>query len=73
MIIREIEREFVEDEELIEVCCCWKMGDWFVVFSLYRLLCDEIIVVGRLVMRGMCIVIFVSLCKWVLELVYEGY
>lgn len=73
MIIREIERVFVEDEEFIEVFRCWKIGDWFIAFSLYRLLRDEIIVVGRLVMRGMRIVVFASLRKRVLELVYEGY
>ena len=63
---REIERESAEDEELTEVRCCWKTGDWSAAPSPYRLLCDEITVVGRLVMRGMRIVIPVSLRKRVL-------
>ena len=28
MTTREIERESAEDEELTEVRCCWKTGDW---------------------------------------------
>ena len=40
---------------------CWKTGHWSAAPSPYRLLRDEIAVVGRLVMRGMRIVIPVSL------------
>lgn len=36
-----------------EVCRCWKTGDWSTAPSPYRLLRDEIIMIGRLVMRGM--------------------
>ena len=63
MTTREIERASAEDEELTEVSRCWKMGGWSAAPGPYRLLCDEITVVGRLVMRGMCIVIPVSLRK----------
>lgn len=30
MTTGEIERACAEDEELTEVCHCWKAGDWFV-------------------------------------------
>ena len=73
MTTREIERESAEDEELTEVRCCWKTGDWSAAPSPYRLLCDEITVDGRLVTRGMRIVIPVSLRKRVLELAHEGH
>ena len=73
MTTREIERESAEDEELTEVRRCWKTGDWSAAPSPYRLLCDEITVVGRLVMRGMRIVIPVGLRKRVLELAHEGH
>ena len=53
--------------------CCWKTGDWSAVASPYRSLRDEITVVGRLVMRGMRIVIPVSLHKRVPELAHEGH
>ena len=53
--------------------CCWKTGDWSAAPSPYRLLRDEITVVGRLVMRGMRIVIPVSLGKRVLQLAHEGH
>ena len=52
---------------------CWKTRDWSDASSPYRLLRDEITVVGRLVMRGMRIVIPVSLRKRVLELAHEGH
>ena len=52
---------------------CWKTGDWSAAPSPYRLLRDEITVVGRLVMRGMRIVIPVSLRKRDLELAHEGH
>ena len=73
MTTRETERESAEDEELTEVRRCWKTGDWSAAPSPYRLLRDEITVVGRLVMRGMRIVIPVSLLKRVLELAHEGH
>ena len=73
MTTREIERESAGDEELTEVRRCWKTGDWSAAPSPYRLLRDEITVVGRLVMRGMRIVIPVSLRKRVLELAHEGH
>ena len=52
---------------------CWKTRDWSDAPSPYRLLRDEITVVGRLVMRGMRIVSPVSLRKRVLELAHEGH
>ena len=73
MTTREIERASAEDDELTEVHRCWKTGDWSAAPSPYRLLCDEITVVGRLVMKGMRIVIPVSLHKRVLELAHEGH
>ena len=73
MTTREIERASGEDEELTEVYRCWKTGDWSTAPSPYRLLRDEITVVGRLVMRGMRIVVPASLLKRVLELAHEGH
>ena len=73
MTTREIERESAVDVELTEVRRCWKMGDWSAAPSLYRLLRDEITVVGKLVMRGMRIVIPVSLHERVLELAHGGH
>ena len=52
MTTREIERASGEDEDLGEVYRCWKTGDWSTAPSPYRLLHDEITVVGRLAMRG---------------------
>ena len=73
MTIREIERASAEDEKLTEVRRSWKTGDWSTAPSSYRLLRDEITVVGRLVMRGMRIVVPASLQKQVLELAHEGH
>ena len=73
MTTREIERASAEDEELTEVFRCWKAGDWSTAPSPYRLLRHEITVVGRLVMRGMRIVVPASLRKRVLELAHEGH
>ena len=71
--LKEIKRESAEDEDLTEVRRCWKTGDWSAAPSPYRLLRDEITVVGKLMMRGMRIVIPVSLRELVLELAHEGY
>ena len=71
--LREIKRESAEDEERTEERRCWKTGDWSAAPSPYRLLRDEITVVGKLVMRGMRIVIHVSLRELVLELAHERY
>ena len=73
MTTREIERESAEDEKLTEGRRCWKTGDGSAAPSLYRLLRDEITVVGRLVMRGMRIVIPASSRKQVLELAHKGH
>ena len=73
MTARDRERESAEDEELTEVCRCWKTGDWSAAPSPYRLLSDEITGVGKLVMRGMRIVIPVSLRQRVLGLAHEGH
>ena len=63
MTTRKIERGSAEDEELTEVRKCWKTGDWSSAPSPYRLLRDEITVVGRPVMRGMRIVVPLNLCE----------
>ena len=55
------------------MCRFWKTGNWSAAPSPYRLLRDEITVVGRLVMKGMRIVIPVSLRKRVLKLAHEGH
>ena len=73
MTTREIERASAEDEELTEVCKCWKTGDWSCAPGSYNLLHDEITVVRRLVMRGMRIVVLLSLHERVLELSHEGH
>ena len=70
---REIERASTEDEELTEICKCWKTGDWSTAPSPYKLLRDEVTVVGRLVMRGTRIVVPLSLRERVLELAREGH
>ena len=62
MTTREIERASAEDEELTKVCKFWKTGDWSSAPSPYKLLRDEITVVGRLVMRGMWIVVRHCVC-----------
>ena len=73
MTTREIERASAEDEELTEVRECWKTGDWSSAPNSYKLLPDEITVVGRLVMRRMRIVVPFSLRERVLELAHEGH
>ena len=73
MTSREIERASVDDEELTEVRKCWKTGDWSSAPNPYKLLRDEITAVGRLVIRGMRIVVPLSLSERVLELVDEGH
>ena len=70
---REIERASAEDEELTEIRKCWRTGDWSTAPSPYKLLRDEVTVVGRLVMRGMRIVVPLSLRERVLELAHEGH
>ena len=51
----------------------WKRGDWSSAPNPYKVLRDEVTVVGRLVMRGMWIVVPLSLRERVLELDYEGH
>ena len=70
---REIERAFSEDEELTEIRKCWRTEDWSTAASPYKLLWDEVTVVGRLVIRGMRIVVPSSLRDRVLELAHEGH
>ena len=72
MTTREIVRA-AEDEELTEVFRCWETWDWSTAPTPYRLLRNEITVVGSLVMRGMRIVVPAILRKRMLELAYEGY
>lgn len=50
-----------------------RTGDWSTSPSPYKLLRDEVTVVGRLVMRGMHIVVPLSLRERVLELAHEGH
>ena len=73
MTTREIERASAEDEELFEIRKCWRTGDWSTAPSPYELLWDEITVIGRLVMRGMRIVVSLSLPERILELAHEGH
>ena len=61
MTTREIESALAEDEELTEVRKCWKAGDLSSAPNPCKLLRDEITVVGRLVIRGMRIVVLLSL------------
>ena len=70
MTTREIERASAEDAELTEVRRCWKTGDWSNAPSSYRLLRDEITVIGRLVTRGVRIVVPASLRKRILDLAH---
>ena len=70
---REIERASAEDEELKQIRKCWRIGGWSTAPSPYKLLRDEVTVVGRLVMRGMRIVVPLSLRERVLELAHEGH
>ena len=73
MTTREIERASAEDGELTEVRKCWKTGDWSSATNLCKLLRGEITVVERLVMRGMRIVVPLSLRERVEELAHEGH
>ena len=73
MTTKEIERASAEDEELTTIRKCWKTGDWSSASNPYKLLRDEITVIGRLVMRGMRIVVQLSLRERVLELAHEGH
>lgn len=76
MTIGEIERASAEDEELLEIRKCWRIGDWSTAQSPYKLLRDEISVIGRIEMRVMRIVVPLSLRWRVLELVrvsHEGH
>ena len=72
MTTREIERPSAENEELTKVRKCWKTGDWYSAPSPYKLLHAEITVARSLVMRGMRIVVPLSLRERVLELAYRG-
>ena len=73
MTTREIERASADDEDLTTIRKCWKIGDWFTASDPYKLLRDEITVIGRLVMQGMRIVVPLSLRERVLELAHEGH
>ena len=70
MATREIERSSAEDEELTKVRKCRKTGYWYSAPSPYKLLRDEITVAGSLFMKGMRIVVPLSLRKRVLELAH---
>ena len=61
MTAREIERASAEDEELTTVRECWKTGNWSTAPNPYKLLRDEITVIVKLVMRGMRIIVPLSL------------
>ena len=54
------------------MCRCWKTGDWSTAPSPYRLLRDEINMIGRLVMRGMQY-FSANLRKQMLEFAHEGH
>ena len=54
------------------MCRCWKTGDWSTASSPYRLLRDEINMIGRLVMRGMQY-FSANLRKQMLEFAHEGH
>ena len=73
MTTREIERASAEDEDLTTIRKCWKTGDWSTASNPYKLLRDEITVIGRLVMQGMRIVVPLSLRERVLKLAHEGH
>ena len=73
MTTGEIERALAEDEELTEVRKRCKTRDWSSAPNPYNFLRDEITVVGRLVMRGMQIVMLLCLRERVLELAHEGH
>ena len=72
MTTREIERASAEDEELTTIHKCWKTGNRSTAPNPYKLLRDEIAVIGRLVVRGMRIIVPLSLRERVLELAHEG-
>lgn len=73
MTTREVERASAVDEELTTIRKCWKTGNWSTAPNAYKLLRDEITVIGRLVMRGMRIIVPLSLRERVLELAHEGH
>ena len=72
MTTKEIERASAEDKELKTIRKCWKTGDWSSAANVYKLLRDEITVIGRLVMRGIRTIVPLSLRERLLELAHEG-
>ena len=70
---KEIERKSAEDEELTGVRKCWKTGEWSLAPGPYKLLRDEITVIGKLVLRDTRIIIPTGLREMVLQLAHEGH
>ena len=68
--VHETEGDRKSIEELGEVHRCWKIGDWSIALSPYKLLHNDITLVGRLVMRG---TVLLSLHERVLEFAHEGH
>ena len=71
MTIGEIERASAEDEEQAEVRKCWKTGNWSKASSSDKLPLDVIAAFGMRVMRGMRIVVSLSLREKMLKLAHE--
>lgn len=74
MIVEEIEREFLVDDELDILWECIKIGNWenFNCFG-YKLIWDEFCFFGNIVLRGIRIVVLKKFRGRVIELGYEGY
>ncbi len=73
MSTREIERESATDEDLSVVRRCWRSDNWNDAPREYRLIRNEITLIGNLVMRGVRIIVPKKLRERVLQLAHEGH
>ena len=71
--IKEMERESKEDEGLTQLRQCIQNDDWNSCPSGYKAVRMELCVVGKLVLRGVRIVVPSKLRKPVLDLAHEGH
>ena len=74
MTTREVEEASAQDEELVEVRKSINQGSWDkMIYKQYIPCCDELCIVGQLVLRGTRIVIPKKLRSRVLSLAHEGH
>ena len=71
--IKEMERESAEDDELTKLRNCIQNNEWDSCPSAYKAVRMELCVVGKLVLRGVRIVVLCKLRKRVIDLAHEGH